>query len=277
MRTNFLQLERSFFNHPKIDLLIEKHGINGAYCLLFIWSEMMHRDGVFDSTNDYDILACARMSRTSVEQVLKVIETCVKIHLLTPVEKKKGFYQKDRIDEALESLNSISKSRSLAGQASAESKKQKKLKSTNVEQMDNISSTKYQQNINNSQLLTNKLTNEISNTTVGSSVTTSESSNGIANSDSPTGLWARLSSKANLKTDGLNEKQKVWLEQEGIKIFERICKHENRKQILKLIGSRRIEFADDFAKPEFILNSLRICIEMTEPEKTDEDDTTPTE
>jgi hypothetical protein len=235
MRTNFLQLERSFFDHPKVDLLIEKHGINGAYCLLFIWSEMMHRDGIFDSTNDYDIVACARKSRTTVEQVLAIIQTSVKISLLTPVEKKKGFYQKDRIDEALESLNSVSKSRSDAGKASAESKRQKKLNSTNVKQVDNISVTSEQQSLNNSQLLTNKLTNKVSTSTEGSRSTTSESSNGLANSDSPTGLWARLSSKANLIAD----------QEKGEFCMLLASTHPFRKKILKAYADEIPNFTSE--------------------------------
>lgn len=269
MRTAFLQLERSFFDHPKTGLLIEKHGLTGVYCLLFIWSEMMHRNGIFDATNDYDTAACARKCLTNVEQVLNIIATCVKLRLLTPIEKRKGFYQKDRIDEALGTLESVSKSRSDAGKASAEAKKAKKLLEqqnlTSVEQIDN----KNQQDLNKVQLLTNELSNKLINqTTEGSGLVNGEASNGTPLSLrgqaalTPQKIWTGIECwKALQKAHDItfsNAYDAGKVQDEATAVFDKILAHPEKDEIFAEIKIDRENRPNSYGQFSTVYN-LKVC------------------
>lgn len=119
LKSFYIKLEDKFFTHAKVDLLIEKHGVAGAYCLLAIWSEMMVRGGTFDTKNEYDVLAIARRSRLSSDEVLKVIKTCAKVALLTE-HGSSGVYQKDRISDNIQQRNDLIAAGRAGGKASGE-------------------------------------------------------------------------------------------------------------------------------------------------------------
>jgi len=251
MRTNFLQLERSFFSHAKTEFLIESHGIPGAYCLLYIWSEMMHRDGAFDPSSDLDILGAAKRAMITMDEVRAIINTCIKINLLTR-EKKSGFLIKDRIDNALDALEDLSAKRSKAGKEGVIAKREKKQKLANeLLLLKQNESNSLSGDEANTKLLTNELTNKVSNgTTEGSSSITGVPSNGSTNSDRLTDLWVRLSSKVNLNAEQAKE-----LGDAAKKEIALIEGSPHRKKIWALIGDALEKIPADFT-PDSIVGSL---------------------
>lgn len=248
----YLKLHRAFFDHSKIDLLIEKHGIQGAYCILFIWSEMLLREGSFDSNNEYDIVAVARRVRITADEVHAIIHTAVKTNLLTIT--KKGVFRKDRIDDTLVELESYSKRGQKGGIASGKSR-------TKAKQDQNSSSTQVQAELNKIDLASTKTnnytilhyTNE-STSTEGSRSTTSESSNGASNSAALRPLWGRLASKLGLSSedDGFLE----W----GQAQFEIIDNHPLREEIE---ANCMLILKDGLMRDE-LPQSLQDAIELTE-------------
>lgn len=195
----YLKLYRAFFDHSKIDLLTEKHGPGGALCLLFIWSEMMLREGIFDSNNEHDLVAAARRCSITTDQVKEIIQTCVKVNLLTP-QSKKGTFRKDRIDKTLDELNKLSNSGKAAGVASGISRRNKSNdRSTNVKPL--LNETERNTNGRSTTILHHTIPNE-SKTTEGSSFTTTgEVGSGTPMSATVGPLWGLLAVKVGLKAD----------------------------------------------------------------------------
>lgn len=253
MRTNFLQLERAFFDHAKTDFIIEKHGITGAYCLLYIWSEMMHRDGAFNPNNELDLLGAAKRAKISIDEVKALIKSAIKVNLLT-YDKKAGFIIKDRIDEALDKLISVSEQRSIAGKAGVAAKRERKAKEAKE-----VALLKQNESFvePNHKLLTNELINKESTPTEGSRGTTSESSIGTPMPATVGPFWGLLAVKVGLKEDD-ERFYKV-----GKAEFDRIEKHPLRKKIEAMASSCH----SDHLKSSALALTMQWFIEQTEREE----------
>lgn len=278
MIIQFVKLERSFFDHPKINLLVERHGLAGAYCILFIWSEMMHRDGVFDSSNEYDIMACALKCKIPIEQIKIIIEACVKLKLLTPIPKNRHLFNKDRIDDTLVELKAASDRGRKAGLISAQIRKEQREKALlNDEQILNTRSTPVQHPFNTGQQLKEVKTMKRSNTTEGSSVTSRETGNGT-----PLPLRGQGSSKQ-LQTgeeywmylqDIAEFKSPIEIRTEGAAIFDKILTHPQKAEIFEELKNRR-ERPDVFWNEYSAVHNVKVAAwtidkeifpELTNPE-----------
>lgn len=90
-------------------------------------------------------------------------------------------------------------------------------------------------------------------------------SNGIANSDSPTGLWARLSSKANLSAEEKAKGEKVCLEW-----FEKICASPEKKNMIEKLQADFKMHPHLFENSEEIISMLEIVYGDFNPNPTEQ-------
>lgn len=130
--TYFFRHDYNARNDHKTSALISDHGPAG-YGIYWCIVEMLHEEETHKMPlKELTFRALAKQMSTDVEQVKKIVEDCSNVYELLTIQDE--YIYSERVLRNIETRSQISESRSKAGKASAEKRKQAS-NSTSVEQV----------------------------------------------------------------------------------------------------------------------------------------------